>query len=133
MFNVASPTLNDGPRTAGGRLIDPQAREWERIYALLLHLTMLVHVPLPVVPALIMWMIKKGDSPFIDDHGREAINFQISLLIYYLVSGLLFACGIGVVLFAGVWVLGLVGMIMGAIAANKGEYYRYPACIRFLH
>ena len=126
-------TMNPGSRTDNGRLVDPQAREGERIYALLLHLTNLLHVPFPVVPALVMWLIKKDDSPFIDDHGREAINFQISLLIYYVISGVLVLCGIGVVLAAAVWVLGLVAMVMAAAAANRGEFYRYPATIRFLH
>ena len=129
-MQMADVNFETSPR---GRVVDPNVQPWERTYGLLLHLTQLLHLPIPVLPALIMWLIKKDESPFIDDHGREAVNFQISLLIYYVISGVLVLCGIGFILCFATWVLGLVGMILAAIAANKGEYYRYPACIRFLH
>lgn len=130
-MNVADPTFDPGSQ----RLVDPAAQEWERTYALFIHLSLLAfHVAMPVIPALVMWLIKRDRSPFIDDHGREAINFQISLVIYYFVGGaLLVACGIGFVMLAATYVLGLVGMIMAAVAANRGQYFRYPATIRFLH
>ncbi len=136
MFDVASPTMNDGPRTAGGRLVDPQAEEGERLYAMFTHLSLLAAHFVPVVPALVMWLIKRDKSPYLDDHGREAVNFQISLLLYMVVIipviGLL-TCAIGWFLYLPLYVLAIVGMIRGAIAANRGEYYRYPATIRLLH
>jgi uncharacterized Tic20 family protein len=114
--------------------VDDQAQEWERTYAMCLHLSLLtVHVVMPVIPALVMWLIKRDRSPFVDDHGREAINFQLSLVIYFVASIVLFFCGIGVVIAMAVYVLGIVGMILGAVAAQRGEYFRYPATIRFLH
>jgi hypothetical protein len=119
------------------RVVDPLAAEWERTYAMFTHLSLLtLHVLMPVVPALVMWLIKRDRSPFVDDHGREAVNFQLSLVIYALVivpiSGLL-TCGVGFVLWIPVYLMGIVGMILAALAANKGQYYRYPATIRFLH
>jgi uncharacterized Tic20 family protein len=121
-------------RVRPDRLVDEQAQEWERTYAMCLHLSLLtVHVVMPVIPALVMWLIKRDRSPFVDDHGREAINFQLSLLIYFVASIVLFFCGIGVVIAMAVYVLGIVGMILGAVAAQRGEYFRYPATIRFLH
>lgn len=121
-----------------GRVVDGQAAEWERTYSMFTHLTLLaVHfLPLPVIAPLIMWLIKRDQSPFVDDHGREAINFQISLLIYALVVvplAAILTCGIGAILWLGVWALGIVGMILAAVAAHRGQYYRYPATIRFLH
>ena len=122
-------------RVRTDRIIDTAAEEWERTYALFTHLSLLLsHFLLPVVPALVMWLVKRDRSPFVDDHGREAINFQISLVIYMILGGVLIpACGIGFVVMAITYVLGIAGMIMASIAANRGEYYRYPATIRFLH
>ena len=42
-------------------------------------------------------------------------------------------CGVGALLYVGIYVLGLVGMIMAVMAANRGEYFRYPATIRLIH
>jgi uncharacterized protein len=127
MAHVADPTLRND------RLVDHDSAEWERLYSVFQHLTLLVHVPVILVPAIVMWLIKKDASPFVDDHGRESINFQISLIIYYLISLVLVpVCYIGVPIMFAVWALGIVGMIMGAMAAGRGEYYRYPMCIRFL-
>lgn len=116
-----------------GRVIDPEATSGERTYATFLHLTvLLIHIVLPVLPALVMWLVKKDQSPFLNDHGKEAVNFQISLLIYAVCAGVLMLVGIGVVLLPAVYILGIVGMVMGATAANRGEYFRYPMCLRLI-
>jgi uncharacterized Tic20 family protein len=118
-----------------GRLVDFQAEEWERTYSMFTHLALLTfHVIVPVVPTLILWLIKRDKSPYVDDHGREAINFQLSLLLYAIVAFVigLVTCGAGFLLYIPIYVLGLVGMILAAIAANKGQYYRYPMTIRFV-
>jgi uncharacterized Tic20 family protein len=100
---------------------------------------------LGLIGAIIMWRIKADEAQFLDDHGREAVNFQISLLAYALggtIGGVIFSIvtlGIGSVVFAltplavlGLIALRLVGCIRGAMAAHRGEYYRYPMCIRFI-
>ena len=136
MFNVATdPTMETPETNTNGRMVDPHAEEWERTYTMFTHLSLLtVHLLVPVLPALAMWLIKRDKSPFVDDHGREAVNFQISLLLYTILSALLIpACGIGALFMLATYILGLVGMVIAAIAANRGEYYRYPATIRFLH
>ncbi len=117
------------------RLVDPHAQEWEKIYSLFMHLSLLVHGAFPIViPAVVMWLIKRDKSPFVDDHGREAINFQISLIIYNLAAGVFgfVTCGIGWFMFAPIYILGLVGITLASIAAGKGQFYRYPMNIRFL-
>ncbi|MEM8757868.1 MAG: DUF4870 domain-containing protein [Planctomycetota bacterium] len=88
----------------------------------------------PPLVALVMWQIKKTDHPFIDDHGREALNFQISLIIIgiLLIPVAVLTCGIGAVLYLAPTVLGIVGGILAGLAANRGEYFRYPACIRVI-
>lgn len=127
--------------TNANRIVDQQVTSDERTYAMLVHLTLLITV-LPgvgalaaIVVALVMWLVKRHDSTYIDDHGREALNFQISLIIYSLVFGVLGVCsgGILLVFVLFVFIFGIVGMIMAAVAANRGEYFRYPATIRFLH
>jgi uncharacterized protein len=119
-----------------GRVVDAHAAEWERTYAMFTHLSLLTfHVLMPVIPALVMWLIKRDRSPFIDDHGREAINFQISLVIYAVVVwplAALITCGVGALIIIPIYILGIVGMILASIAANRGQFYRYPATIRFL-
>ncbi len=123
----------NGSGGRGVRVTDPDATADERTYATFIHLTILLfHFVIPIIPALIMWQIKKARSPFLDDHGKEAVNFQISLLIYFVVSAVLSAVLIGIPMMIGVYVLGIVGMIMGAVAANRGEYFRYPMCMRLI-
>lgn len=131
-MNPAEPEP-PAPGVGHDPLHDPQAAEWERTYSLFMHLTLLaVHVFIPVVPALIMWLIKRDQSPFVDDHGKEALNFQISLVIYGAAAAILSAFCIGVPLLIAVYVLAIVGMILAASAAQKGRYYRYPACLRLV-
>ncbi len=135
--NFKSPPVN-----AMGRAFDPDATSDERTYALFMHLALLAHLVISIIAIIIpiiMWAVKKGESPFLDDHGREAINFQISLLIWSFVFAILavpigfMTCGVGFVIALVPYVLGLVGMIQASIAANRGEFYRYPMTIRFLH
>lgn len=130
-----------------GRVRDPHAQEWERTYAMWTHLAGLfggiaaaasagISLPLSLVIVLILWLVKRDQSPFIDDHGKEAVNFQISLLLYAIVlvpiAGVI-TCGLGFLLIIPVALLAIIGGILAATAANRGEYYRYPATIRLVH
>lgn len=80
-----------------------------------------------VIP-LVIWMMKKEESRFIDRHGKEALNFNISLVIYYLVGGIV-TCGLIVFVLAP---LAIWWCIAAGLAANKGEFYEYPMTIRFI-
>jgi uncharacterized Tic20 family protein len=122
------------PPPEAATLTDPHAQEWERTYATFQHLSLLAeHFLMPVIPALVMWLIKRERSPFIDDHGKETVNFQLSLVLYYFIGLITLKACIGVPILIATYVLGLVGMVMGAVAASKGRYFRYPACIRIIH
>lgn len=136
-FDFGNPAMSDPSfhrNPANGRVIDPTVTPGQRTYAMLTHLTLLLaqFTGLIIIAPLVMWLIKRGESPFLDDHGKEALNFQISLLIYYIVSAILCAIVVGIPLLLATWILGLVGMIMGAVAANRGEYFRYPMTIRMI-
>ena len=81
---------------------------------------------------LIIWLIKKDQSPFVDDQGKEALNFQITLVIGWVISAVATVICIGPFLALGLSVIAIVFGIMGAVASNKGEAYRYPLNIRFI-
>ena len=81
---------------------------------------------------LVVWLVKRGDSPEIDAHGKEALNFQISMLIYNIVSAVFCLILIGFVFLAVLWVLNVVFAIIASIQASDGKFYRYPMTIRFI-
>lgn len=131
------PEAGAGRYTVGssGRLSDPLATASERTYVTFIHLMPIFATAFPlflVLGPLVMWLIRKNESAYINDHGREALNFNISLLIYYVVSGVLVLILVGFPLLIGVYVLGVVCSVLGAIAGNRGEFYRYPMCIRLI-
>lgn len=85
---------------------------------------------------LIVWLIKKDQSAFINDQGKESLNFHISLWIYGLISSLLLFTIVLIPLvfvFYGLLYLGgLVCTILGAVAASNGQTYRYPCTLRLI-
>jgi uncharacterized Tic20 family protein len=81
---------------------------------------------------LIIWLIKKDDTPFVDDQGKEALNFQITVLIALLVSSLLMFICIGFFLMPAVAIANVVFCIIAAVKVSHGEAYRYPVNIRFI-
>lgn len=85
-----------------------------------------------VIGALIIWQIKKDAHPYIDEQGKEAFNFQTSMLIYWAVAALLCFTCIGFVLLPVVMILDIVFAIIAAVKANNGYHYRYPLTIRFI-
>jgi uncharacterized Tic20 family protein len=68
----------------------------------------------------------------VDDQGKEALNFQISLLVWGLLAGLLVFVVIGIFLLIGLYVFGVIVTIIAAVQANAGICYRYPLTIRLI-
>ena len=85
-----------------------------------------------ILGPLIVWLAKRGDSPEIDEHGKESLNFQISMLIYNLIAGVLCLVLIGFVILGILHVLNLVLVIVASIQASEGKLYRYPITIRLI-
>jgi len=108
-----------------------------RLWATLCHLAALagfIGIPLGwVLGPLIIWLIKRNDFAFVDRHGKEALNFQISMTIYGFVCFLLVFVLIGIPLLLAAGILDIVFTIVAAVKANNGEDYRYPLSIRFIH
>ena len=108
-----------------------------KMWAMFCHLAALaMYTGIPfawVLGPWIIWFIKKDDFAFVDDQGKESLNFQISVSIYMLCClPLLCLAGIGAFLIAGIAIADLVFIIVGAINASNGKAYRYPLCIRLI-
>lgn len=107
----------------------------EKTMAMVCHLLGLVGYIIPfgnIVAPLILWQMKKEGSPYLDYHGREAVNFQISFMVYLIVAALTFIIAVGFILVPVVGIAGLVLMVIAAIKAKDGEMYRYPFIFRLL-
>jgi uncharacterized protein len=81
---------------------------------------------------LIVWLVKRGDSAEIDAHGKESLNFQLSMLLYDVIAGILCIVLIGFPLLILLWIVNTVLVIIASIRASEGGFYRYPFTIRFL-
>ena len=107
-----------------------------RIWNVLCHATALAGFFVPwaghILGPLIVWLAKRGDSPEIDEHGKESLNFQISMLIYNLIAGVLCLVLIGFVILGILNILNLVLVIVASIQASEGKFYRYPFTIRLI-
>ena len=111
-----------------------------RTWAMLTHLSAFgaTIVGFGFIGPLVMWLLKREEHPFLDHHGREAVNFNLSVLLYVAVGTVLgfvtLLTGFIVILpaFVALGVLWFVTTIIAAVKANNGEGYRYPLTIRFL-
>jgi uncharacterized Tic20 family protein len=106
----------------------PESSKEARNMAMLCHLLGIVGFFAP----LIIWLIEKDKHKFVDEHGRAAMNYQISIMIYYLACGLLCVIFIGFLLLLVLAVLHIVFSIIGAVRASRGKLWRYPIAIPFL-
>jgi len=136
--NVDAPGPAEGPQVDTGQ---PEAAAIEtnrdaRMWAMFCHLAALAGFILVgigvIIGPLVVWLMKKEEFPFVDEQGKEALNFQISMFIYGIVAGLLCFVCIGFVLAPLVGITDLVFLIIAAIKANNGEHYRYPLTIRLI-
>lgn len=107
----------------------------ETTWAVLCHLGGLFGAVIPpgnIILPLIIWMLQRDKLPFVDDQGREAINFQISVSIYAIICAILIFIAIGFFLLIVLAIFDLVITINAALQARDGVTYRYPMTIRFI-
>ena len=81
---------------------------------------------------LILWIVKKDDDPFIDDQGKEALNFQITMMLAYVVGSITAVFCIGFVILAAAGICDIIFCIIGCMKASEGIAYRYPFCLRLV-
>jgi uncharacterized Tic20 family protein len=129
---VEEPVEVEAERVGEPKEIEKDARLW----GMLCHLLGLAGLIMPVVGnivgPLVIWQIKKDEFPFVDEQGKEAVNFQISMTIYGVISGVLTIVCVGFFMLAAVYIVDLVFLLIAAVKANNGQSYRYPLTIRFI-
>lgn len=107
----------------------------ERLWGMIAHLSALAGFIIPfgnIAGPLIVWMIKKDAMPFVDDQGKESLNFQITVTIAAIIAAVLIVFLIGFLLLPAVGLAALVFTVIAGIKANEGVAYRYPFTLRLI-
>jgi uncharacterized Tic20 family protein len=107
----------------------------ERTWGMIAHLSAFSGFIIPfgnILGPLIVWLIKREEMPFVNEQGKEALNFGISMTIYAAISYILVFILVGILLLIGLGIFWIVVVIMASIRANEGKSYRYPLSIRFI-
>ena len=107
------------------------APQEDRTIALLTHLSGIIA---GFILPLIIWLINKDkpEKSWLTDSSVEALNFQITIAIAYVICIVLSVIIIGGLLMPIVWLVNLIFCILGGVAVNKGEAYRYPFALRLI-
>jgi uncharacterized protein len=116
-------------------LLPPPPSPVERTWAMAGHLSALAGHFVPfghIFGPLIIWLIKRDESEFVGDQAKEALNAQISFTIYAAVAAVLILVLIGFALLFVIWLADLILIIVAAVSANEGKYYRYPLILRLI-
>jgi|ERR1700722_10518639 len=107
----------------------------ERNWGMYCHLAAFAGFIVPfgnIIGPFIVWLIKREDFPTVNRQGKEALNFQISMTLYFFVATLLTFIIIGFILIPVIVIADIIFIIMAAIKAQEGGIYRYPLTIHFL-
>jgi uncharacterized protein len=126
---MTTPPNQPGPPGGYRPAQPPMRQEDEKLWALAAHLGPLV---LGFIAPLVVWLVFKDRSTFLDRQGKEALNFQIAYMIYFLVAGVSLLIVVGLVLLPIVGVAWVVFMVLAAISVSRYEDYRYPGIFRVI-
>lgn len=113
----------------------PVGADNTRMFVLFCHLSAFsaFFVPLGNIwGPLVLWLIKKDESPEVDAHGKESLNFEISITLYLIASFVLSFLLIGIPFLIAGCIFWFVVVIIASVRANEGRFYRYPLTIRFI-
>ena len=136
-----APTPSDAPSSSSQQETPQQYQQPStpptdaRTIAMFCHLASFAGFFIPLgntLGPLVVWLFKRYDSPYIDHHGKEALNFQISLTVYLIISAVLIIVFIGLLLIVVVGLAGIVFTIIAAVRASEGAEYRYPLTVRLI-
>jgi uncharacterized protein len=106
-----------------------------KTFGMLCHLIAFAGFVIPlgnIIGPLVIWLLKKDEFEFVDDQGKESLNFQISVTIYAIISAILITVILGIFLLIALGIFAIVMIIIASIRANEGVRYRYPLNIRFI-
>lgn len=136
------PVPYAGPSASGGGMFAPPPAPAAivdnadaKLWGMLCHLTALVQfVGIPsILGPLVIWLVKKNEIPFVDDQGKEAVNFHITVMLAALVlSPTVCLAGVGIILLIAMALAAIVLSVIAAMKANSGVYYRYPFALRLI-
>ncbi len=115
--------------------LEPEITHDEKQMGMFCHLAAFAGMVIPfgsIIAPLVIWQMKKDESEYIDFHGKESLNFQITMAIALLISMVLMFVLIGFLLVPALVVFELVMIIIAAIKANDGVRYQYPFNFRFI-
>ena len=108
----------------------------ERMWGMLCHLSALSGLIIPfgnLIGQLVVYTLKKDEYAFVADQGKESLNFQISVLVYLMISGIAVLLLVGIFFLLFVPFIAIILTVLAGVRANDGEYYRYPFCIHFIN
>lgn len=125
MSNNAPPPPPQNPYQAA----TPLSPADEKLWATLTHIG---GIFFSFVPALIVYLVLKDRGPFVREHSATALNFQLTMLIAYVVGFITTFILIGFLILIAVGIVIIVFGIIAAIAANNGQPYKYPLAIEFV-
>lgn len=106
-----------------------------KTFGMLCHLIAFAGFVIPlgnIIGPLVIWLLKKDEFEFVDDQGKESLNFQISIIIYAIISAILIVVIVGIFLLIALGIFAIVMIIIASVRANEGIRFRYPLNIRFL-
>lgn len=107
----------------------------ERNWAMFCHLSALVGFIIPlgsILGPLVLWLMKKDEMPMVAEHGRKALNFQLTMLLAYIVCFMLLFVVVGVILLPIVCIFAFIMVVIAAIKASDGKSFDYPLSINFV-
>ena len=103
--------------------------------AMLCHLSALAGFVIPfgsILGPLILWLVKKDEMSIVDRHGRDSLNFQLTMLIAYIVCFVLIFAVVGIILLPLVALFSFIMVIVASIKAYEGKEFKYPLSFKFL-
>ena len=106
----------------------------EKTYITLMHLSQFAGFIVPglgFIAPIVMWLVKSKENPNIDKHGKNIANFMISMIIYAAISAILILLLIGIPMLIAIGIIEIVFIIIAAVKAANGEYWKYPLSIKF--
>ncbi|MGB9330402.1 MAG: DUF4870 domain-containing protein [Steroidobacteraceae bacterium] len=128
MSDPSDPSATGAPGTA--------PTENERTWGMLAHLSALTGVVVwllgCIIGPLVVWLARRDSSAFVAEHAREALNFNITVVLAALVCMALMLVFVGFILGTALFVVWLVFTLIAAIKASEGEHYRYPFSLRLV-
>ena len=107
----------------------------EKQWAMLCHLSAMLLYCTAIggfIAPLVIWLLKREQMPFVDDQGKETLNFQITIMLALIVSGILFIVVIGIPMLIGFLLFHFIATIIATVRSSEGVRYRYPFCWRVI-